>query len=122
MIFAILELWNILLLERTGDNMFRTIPIWEVDHYIEYYSDIMIIDLRSQSSYRQSHIQGAVNLPYENMDRWVKSLPKDKLLIIYCSRGGQSMVVCRNLEQSGYNVVNIANGIAYYKGKYMVRG
>ncbi|HBG12000.1 MAG TPA: rhodanese-like domain-containing protein, partial [Clostridium sp.] len=32
--------------------MFSTIPIWEVDHYIEYYSDIMIIDLRSQSSYR----------------------------------------------------------------------
>lgn len=102
--------------------MFSTIPIWEVDHYIEYYSDIMIIDLRTQSSYRQSHIKGAVNLPYENMDRWVNSLPKDKLLIIYCSRGGQSMVVCRNLEQSGYNVVNIANGIAYYKGKYMVRG
>jgi len=49
-------------------------------------------------------------------------LPKDKLLIIYCSRGGQSMIVCRNLEQSGYDVVNIANGITYYKGKYMVRG
>lgn len=32
------------------------------------------------------------------------------------------MIVCRNLEQAGYNVVNIANGIAYYRGKYMVRG
>jgi rhodanese-related sulfurtransferase len=122
MIFANLKIWNILLLERTGDSMFKTIPIWEVDHYINYYSDIMIIDLRSQSSYRQSHIQGAVNLPYEDMDRWVSSLPKDKLLIFYCSRGGQSMMACRKLEQSGYNVVNIANGIAYYRGKYMVRG
>ncbi len=102
--------------------MFRTIPIWEVDHYINYDSNIMIIDLRSQSSYRQSHIRGAVNLPYEDMDQWVSSLPQDKLLIFYCSRGGQSMIVCRNLEQAGYNVVNIANGIAYYKGKYMVRG
>ena len=80
------------------------------------------IDLRSQSSYRQSHIMGAVNLPYEDMDQWMSSLPKDKLLIFYCSRGGQSMMACRKLEQAGYNVVNIANGIAYYKGKYMVRG
>ncbi|GLC82653.1 rhodanese-like domain-containing protein [Lacrimispora brassicae] len=102
--------------------MFRTIPIWEVDHYINYNENIMIIDLRSQSSYRQSHIRGAVNLPYEDMDQWVSSLPKDKLLIFYCSRGGQSMIVCRKLEQAGYNVVNIANGIAYYKGKYMVHG
>lgn len=102
--------------------MFRTIPIWEVDHYINYNNNIMIIDLRSETSYRQSHIRGAVNLPYEDMDQWVSSLPKDKLLIFYCSRGGQSMSVCRNLEQAGYNVVNIANGIAYYRGKYMVRG
>ncbi len=102
--------------------MFRTIPIWEVDHYINYNSNIMIIDLRSEASYRQFHIRGAVNLPYEDMEQWVSSLPKDKLLIFYCSRGGQSMSVCRNLEQEGYNVVNIANGIAYYRGKYMVRG
>ena len=102
--------------------MFRTIPIWEVDHYINYNENVLIIDLRSQSSYRQSHIRGAVNLPYEDMDQWVTSLPKDKLLIFYCSRGGQSMMVCRKLEHTGYNVVNIANGIAYYKGKYMVRG
>lgn len=102
--------------------MFRTIPVWEVDQYISNNSNVMIIDLRNPSSYRQSHIQGAVNFPYEDMQQWENSLPMDKLLLFYCSRGGQSMVVCRSLEQSGYNVVNIANGIAYYRGKYMVRG
>lgn len=102
--------------------MFRTIPIWEVDYYIDNYSDVMLIDLRSPASYRKSHIKGAVNMPYEEMDSWINSLPKDKFYIFYCSRGGQSMLVCRNLEPQGYNVVNIANGISYYRGKYMVRG
>lgn len=102
--------------------MFRTIPIWEVDHYIDNNSNVMIIDLRDRASYKKAHIQGAVNLPYEDMDSWKNSLPRDKLLIFYCSRGGQSMQVCRNLEPYGYRVINIANGIAYYKGKYMVRG
>ena len=43
--------------------MFRTIPIWEVDHYIDNGSNVMIIDLRDRASYRRGHIQGAVNLP-----------------------------------------------------------
>lgn len=102
--------------------MFRTIPIWEVDHYIDDGSNVMIIDLRDRASYARGHIKGAVNLPYEDMDSWETSLPMDKYLIFYCSRGGQSMQACRRLEQYGYHVVSVVNGIAYYRGKYMVRG
>ncbi len=102
--------------------MFQTIPIWEIDNYIDYNDNIMIIDLRNRQSYRKSHIKGAVNLPYEEMDSWINSLQKDKLIIFYCARGGQSMMICRNLEPYGYQVLNIANGIAYYRGKYMVWG
>lgn len=102
--------------------MFQTIPIWEIDNYIDYEDNIMIIDLRNRQSYYKAHIRGAVNLPYEEMDNWIGSLRKDKLLIFYCTRGGQSMMVCRILEPQGYHVVNIANGIAYYRGKYMVLG
>lgn len=102
--------------------MFTTIPIWEVDYYIENNRDVMLIDLRSKGVYHKSHIKGAVNLPYEEMDSWITGLPMDKILIFYCARGGQSMMVCRNLEPMGYHVINIANGISYYRGKYMVRG
>ncbi len=102
--------------------MFRTIPIWEVDHYIDNNSSLLLIDLRDRASYQNSHIMGAVNLPYEDRESWMNSLPKDKLLIFYCTRGGQSMIVCRYLEPIGYHVINVANGIAYYRGKYMVRG
>ncbi len=121
-LFPFLEMGNILLLERTGDNMFRTIPIWEIDYYIESNNNAMIIDLRRREFYRNSHIKGAVNLPYEDRDEWMSDLPMNQLLIFYCSRGGQSMSVCRELEPYGFRLVNIANGIEYYRGKYMVRG
>ena len=32
------------------------------------------------------------------------------------------MMVCRYLSRMGYSVLNVANGIAYYRGKYLVRG
>ncbi len=102
--------------------MFTTIPVWEVDQYIENNENVMIIDLRSPFSYQRGHLKDAVNLPYEQYDIWKKQLPREKRLIFYCSRGGQSMMVCRHLEAMGYHVINLANGIAYYKGKYMVRG
>ncbi|WP_367567311.1 rhodanese-like domain-containing protein [Lacrimispora sp.] len=102
--------------------MFRTIPIWEIDYYIESNNNAMIIDLRREESYRKSHIKGAVNLPYVDREEWMSDLPMNQLLIFYCSRGGQSMSVCRELEPYGFRLVNIANGIEYYRGKYMVRG
>lgn len=102
--------------------MFKSIPIWEVDYYIDNISNAMLIDLRDRVSYQSYHIMGAVNWPYEDRDSWMIRLPKDKVLLFYCFRGGQSMMVCKYLEPMGYDVINIANGIVYYKGKYMVRG
>lgn len=100
--------------------MFTTIPIWDVDKYIESGGNLLLIDLRDRDSYGLGHLRGALNLPYEEMDRWIPSLPKNKLLIFYCFRGGQSMMVCRMLEPLGYCVMNVANGITCYRGKYLV--
>ncbi|WP_455436731.1 rhodanese-like domain-containing protein [Hungatella hathewayi] len=100
--------------------MFKTIPIGEVDYYIE--NDMMVIDLRNAASYQIAHINGAVNIPYEEIDQRISELPRDKILVFYCARGGQSMMVCRYLSRMGYSVLNVANGIAYYRGKYLVRG
>lgn len=112
---------NILWVERTGDIMiFPTISVDEVDRYIEEEQDMMLIDLRNQSSYNKCHIDGAVNIEYKDIESGRVSLPKDKLLMLYCSRGGQSLMACRNLSRHGYQVVNVANGIAYYRGKYLV--
>ena len=41
-----------MVLERTGDCMFKTIPIGEVDYYIENENDMMVIDLRNAASYQ----------------------------------------------------------------------
>lgn len=100
--------------------MFRTIPIWDIDRYIESGYKLLLIDLRDRSEYEKSHIRGAVNLPYEERENWIHQLPQDRMMIFYCTRGGQSMMICRILERLGYYVINVANGITYYQGKYLV--
>lgn len=102
--------------------MFTTISIKEVDSYIENGYDMKLVDLRDPESYARAHLDGALNLPYQEIEGRLSELPKDKTLVFYCARGGQSMAVCRYLDRLGYRVVDVVGGIMYYRGKYLVRG
>jgi hypothetical protein len=46
----------------------------------------IIIDVRGADAYKLSHIKGALDLPLTKLDTGeIKDLPKDKLIIAYCS-------------------------------------
>jgi hypothetical protein len=45
----------------------------------------IFIDSRGADSYKDEHIKGAVNITADTLDKMIKSLPKDKKIIAYCS-------------------------------------
>lgn len=45
----------------------------------------VFVDTRAEVSYKNEHIQGAVNLPAEAVEMRYKELPTDKKIITYCS-------------------------------------
>ena len=46
----------------------------------------IIIDVRGADAYKTSHIKGALDVPLIKLDTGeIKDLPKDKLIIAYCS-------------------------------------
>ena len=100
---------------------FPTITLNELEYYLDQGRDMLVIDLRNRSSYQMGHIKGAVNIPFNEIDDNLDCLPQNKDLILYCSRGGQSLRASRYLSEMGYQAVNVANGITYYRGKYLER-
>ncbi len=72
--------------------------------------DCMVIDLREPVHYRAGHLPGAVNLPFEDYDRWSRMLPKQKLLVLYCERGGSALQAGRRLAREGYRVEVVSGG------------
>lgn len=100
---------------------FPTITMEELEIYVDQGNEFEIIDLRNHASFEKCHFMSAVNIPYQELNSKAADLPKGKHLVLYCSRGGQSLLACIALEQMGYPVINVANGIAFYQGKYMVR-
>jgi 3-mercaptopyruvate sulfurtransferase SseA len=45
----------------------------------------VVVDVRSTEQYKTGHIKGARSVPGDELASRVKELPKDKLIVFYCS-------------------------------------
>lgn len=89
----------------------------DLDRYVDDPA-ALLIDIRDPGEYRYSHIKGAVNIPYEEIrDRYY---PEEKLLVLYCDRGGSSMEAGRYLMSQGYQVCSVVGGFRAYRGRNLV--
>lgn len=74
------------------------------------------IDIRSCESYNQGSIPNSKNITKEVLLLTPeKYLNKSKKYYIYCSFGEKSKKVCRELNELGYNTINIIGGYNSYK-------
>lgn len=64
--------------------------------------DVIIIDARDESEYREGHIPTAINIPASSIAAKQDSLPKDKTLVIYCNAGSRSYMAYRRLMRMEY--------------------
>lgn len=102
--------------------MYQTVPIQYLDLFLEQGFDGRIIDLRNPPSYEQAHIMGAENFPLFELLGCPSMLSDEVTILFYCSRGSESLLACNRYSQMGYHVVNVANGLNLYSGKYLVSG
>lgn len=76
--------------------------------------DFVLVDALSPRHYESSHLPGAVNLPYEFVDRAETVLPDKKTeIVVYCMSldCAASKEEARELEEMGYdNVLHYAGG------------
>lgn len=76
----------------------------------------IIVDVRSNEEFAKGHIPMAINLPLEDIQCGNFSLPKNKVLLLYCENGGKSSHAARLLSERGFTVINTVGGVKEYKG------
>ena len=86
-----------------------------IDNYV-YDSNYSIIDLRDKESFERGHIINAINMPFERFQTEYRFLDKNKIFIVYCQRGGVSIMAAKILARNGYKVKNVIGGIKNYRG------
>ena len=74
-----------------------------------------VVDIRSREKYNSSHIDGAINVPYEKIiSNPEQFLEKNIKYYIYCQKGTTSFKICGILSKKGYNVINVNGGYESY--------
>ncbi|MDX2360512.1 MAG: rhodanese-like domain-containing protein [Crocinitomicaceae bacterium] len=76
----------------------------------------VFLDIREMEEFNISHIQGALNVGYEQfyMDE-IKHLKKSTEIIVYCSIGARSQEIGKRLKKFGYtNVHNLYGGLFHW--------
>lgn len=81
---------------------------------------MFLVDLRMPEDYEKLHIEGAVNIPMDEFWERTRELPKDKIIVLYCYHGPNSMRMARQLSEKGYKAADVYGGLQAYRGKYMV--
>ena len=77
----------------------------ELEAKMERGDDFMLVEALSQKHYENSHLPGAINLPYEFVDEAEKVLPDKKAeIVVYCMNPEcvASVEETRELEEMGY--------------------
>jgi len=90
------------------DNGYKTITEKEAIKLID--NDAVIIDVRTGEEFASGYIDGAINIPVENISSI--DYPKDTVIILYCVSGARSSSAAETLVDLGYtNVYSLDGGI-----------
>ena len=73
----------------------------------------MVIDLRSPVMYREGHIDGAVNIPTEQLRSNLDKLDKQRTILLACKTGLNGYFMERMLLQQGFKARNLMGGHTY---------
>ena len=73
----------------------------------------IILDTRTQEEYDESHIPGAILIPYDEVTEKAEGVltNKDQLILVYCRSGRRSKIAAEALVKLGYTNIKEFGGI-----------
>lgn len=75
---------------------------------------ISMVDVRTPEEFEMGGIEGAVNIPLDELRQRMKELPKEKPVYVFCQVGLRGYLASRILMQNGYDVFNLSGGYKTY--------
>jgi rhodanese-related sulfurtransferase len=93
----------------------HSIPLISVSELLKELpkEDLLILDAREGEEYDVSHIKNAIHVGYFWFDmRKLYDIPKDALIVLYCTTGARAEKTGEKIHRAGYkNVFNLYGGI-----------
>jgi len=75
---------------------------------------VTVLDVRTSKEYAQSHLEGVLHIPVDDLRARMAEIPKGKPVYAICHSGLRSYIACMMLSQEGYECYNLAGGYRFY--------
>ena len=90
-----------------------------VSRYVKAQADHLLIDVRTPQEFASGHIDGAINIPLDQIGRRLSEIPKDRQVVLYCRSGNRSNQAAGLLKSAGYNnILDLGGVIAWQSAGY----
>ena len=90
----------------------KTITIEDVEK--KDINQVTILDIRPEDAYCRGTVEGAINIPMQEVDNRRDEIPRDKPVYVLCHTGEWSAYTVNMLEEAGYEAYNIEGGYRAY--------
>ena len=107
----------------------RKILATNIPSIMKKNKNVLLADMRSPVSFRDGHLEGAVNLPLKNFTNKIMPMPKNTVIVAYSDRYHDIDLVqgVKYAEQLGFSDIYIAEykwlvtPIKYYNRTYSLK-
>lgn len=98
------------------DNSYINIDVSKAKELIENDPSIVILDVRTEGEYHNEHIEGAINIPVDELEQRVGELIPNTKLLVYCRTGNRSTTASQTLLENGFTgFYHMQDGIEAWK-------
>jgi rhodanese-related sulfurtransferase len=98
-------------IERIPRGSIQSVRASALKQMIAERKDLLLVDVRSEQSYREGHIEGAVNFPLYRLSRSYAEIPLDRTLVLIDDQGFRTFLAGSYMEMKGYRVMRLFGGM-----------
>ncbi len=88
---------------KTGS--YGDISVNETWDLIQNEPELVILDVRTPSEYEEAHIEGAINIPVEEIADRLDELGANDMFLVYCRSGNRSGTAVGIMEENGFSKI-----------------
>ena len=98
---------------------FESISPAQAQEMIQKGEKVTLLDVRTPDEFTQEHIEGAVLIPLQTLDKNLGLITnvKNQKIIVYCHSGNRSVAASRLLAENGFTPLNLKGGITEWKAQ-----
>lgn len=111
----------VLFLGCAQDSTYKSITVNQLGEKMKLNPELVILDVRNPYELEEylGHIDGAINIPVQELEKRIDELNKykDREIAVICRSGVRSVTATNILLQNGFNAINIEGGMIRYRAE-----